>query len=83
MITEINGANISPSVAVVVRRLQNDPDAVKEYVDVLDDITRYALVGPGIWNESDYIILKNVKLIQQLRYDLLILADSIKKGGEE
>lgn len=71
---EIGGAQVTDSVVDVLDTLQNQPEIVKTYINVIDEITRNSILDISGDEEDDVAIMARLRALQMMRRDMITLA---------
>lgn len=72
---EIAGAQITDAVVEVLDTLQNQTELTREYLQVLDEVTRAVILDiSGDDAETDSRTLSRLRALQMIRRDLITLS---------
>lgn len=71
---EIGGAQVTDSVVDVLDTLQNQPEIVKTYINVIDEITRSSILDISGDEEDDVAIMARLRALQMMRRDIATLS---------
>lgn len=71
---EIGGAQVTDSVIDVLDTLQNQPEIVKTYINVIDEITRSSILDISGDEEDDVAIMARLRALQMMRRDIASLS---------
>ena len=71
---EIGGAQVTDSVVDVLDTLQNQPEIVKTYINVIDEITRASILDISGDEEDDVAIMARLRALQMMRRDIATLS---------
>lgn len=73
---EIAGAQVTDAVVEVLDSLQNQPEIIKVYIGVLDEVTRAVILDiSGTDEEADTATLSRLRALQMIRRDLLTISE--------
>ena len=71
---EINGAIITDKAAEILFQLQNNTGIKELYLDVIDQLTRFLILGIGQDDVPDDINFSRIKALTMLRCDIEALS---------
>lgn len=71
---EIGGAQVTDSVVDVLDTLQNQPEIIKSYLQVIDTITRLIILDISGDEEDDIEAMSRLRALQMIRRDIKTLA---------
>lgn len=71
---EIAGAQVTDSVVDVLDTLQNQPEIIKSYLQVIDTVTRLIILDISGDEEDDIEAMSRLRALQMIRRDIKTLA---------
>ena len=72
---EVAGAQITDAVVEVLDTLQNQTELTREYLQVLDEVTRAVILDiSGVDEEADSRTLSRLRALQMIRRDIITLS---------
>ena len=72
---EVAGAQITDAVVEVLDTLQNQTELTREYLQVLDEVTRAVILDiSGVDEEADSRTLSRLRVLQMIRRDIITLS---------
>lgn len=69
---EIGGAQVTDAVVEVLDTLQNQPEIVRSYLQVIDSVSRTIILD--ISDEDDTEAMSRLRALQMIRRDIVTLA---------